>query len=371
MLDVVIAGGGPVGLVTAIQAARRGLSAVVLERRRLPLDKACGEGLMPAGVRELEAMGIEVPAQAGQPFFGVRYLDGSTIVDAHFRPERHGLAVRRTTLVRLLAEHARGRGVPVREGVEVLGYHRIDRERIAVTTSEGDLEARYVIAADGLHSRLRGLAGLSLPGRANIRYGVRRHFRVRPWSQLVEVHWSDGAEAYVSPLGPELVGVAFLVWGTSARYASLLGRFPQLVERLRGAEACSDVRGAGPFEQRVRRRTADGLALVGDAAGYVDAITGEGLTLGFRCATALTQILAAGRPLADYDEAYLEASRGYYRSTRWLLAVAARPRMRRRLIAALSRSPRLFDVLVAAFTGEPAPDGLRPRDVLRFAGALL
>ena len=110
------------------------------------------------------------------------------------------------------------------------------------------------------------------------------------------MHWADGVEAYVTPVARDEVGVALLWRGGSARYEDLLARFPALAARLAGAPRRSSVRGAGRFQQRAARRFAPGVALVGDAAGYLDAISGEGLTLGFRCAEALAEMLAAGRP---------------------------------------------------------------------------
>jgi flavin-dependent dehydrogenase len=181
---------------------------------------------------------------------------------------------------------------------------------------------------------------------------MRRHFGLAPWSGCVEVHWADGAEAYVTPVAPDEVGVALLWRGGSARYDALLARFPALAARLAGAPVRSTVRGAGRFEQRVRRRFAPGVALVGDAAGYLDAITGEGLTLGFLCAEALVDVVAEGRPLADYERAFRARSATLFRMTRLLLLVGALPGLRRRVVWTLARRPDLFDRLLAVTAGQ-------------------
>ena len=203
--------------------------------------------------------------------------------------------------------------------------------------------------ADSLHSRVRRDAGLDRGTAGRRRFGIRRHYRVPPWSRYVEVHWSDLAEAYVTPVGPEEVGVAILRADDAGE--TPLSRFPALAERLRGIEACSSARGAGPFRRRVRRRHAPGIALVGDAAGYVDALTGEGLALGFLGARALVDCVADGKPLADYERACRRLARNHVLVTRSLLLLATRPRLRARVVRLLSRDPALFDRLLAVSSG--------------------
>ncbi len=168
------------------------------------------------------------------------------------------------------------------------------------------LRARWLVAADGLHSPLRRSLGLDLPARGVRRYGQRRHYRMTPWTDFVEVHWSGGGEAYVTPVGHDLVGVAILSSGRRG-FEEHLSAFPGLVERLRGP-AVTPVRGAGPLRQHVRARRSGRVLLVGDAAGYVDALTGEGISLAVRSAEILTRCLREDRP-QDYEGAWLRLSR--------------------------------------------------------------
>ncbi len=321
MIDLLVAGGGPAGLATAIHAALAGLDVLVVEPRPGPIDKACGEGLMPGAVRAAEALGAPL---TGQPLRGIRYLDGHHRAEASFRAGC-GLGVRRTVLHAALAQRAAALGVPVVAGRVTTVTQDAGSVRAAGFT------ARYLAAADGLHSTVRrALALHRAPGpRRPPRYGLRRHFALPPWTDHVEVHWSPRAEAYVTPIGPRLVGVALLT-GDRAPFDELLPRFPALGELLRGAEAGA-VRGAGPLRQAASARVAGRVLLVGDAAGYLDALTGEGIALALACAPRLVECVRAGTP-QRYERAWRETSRRYRLLTSSLLWLRHRPPAARRIV---------------------------------------
>jgi flavin-dependent dehydrogenase len=366
MMDLIIVGGGPAGLATAIFAARSGLTSLVLEKRSLPLDKPCGEGVMPPGVDSLREMGVSVPHVS---FTGIRYVDGDVVAEGRFEGSL-GWGVRRTALVRALTERASELGVELCYGAPFTEWSVL-ADRVRVRSSVGDIEGKYLIAADGLHSRLRKEAGLEERVGGSKRFGVRRHFRARPWSSCVEVHWAEGAEAYVTPVGGDELGVAFLSAGEPMSFEDRLGQFPELRDRLGGATVTSEARGAGPFRQRVRRRWHGRLALVGDAAGYLDAITGEGLSLAFRTARALVAAIADHDTLAGYEAAYWRLSRNYYWTTGLLLAVGLRPRLRRALITTLSERPEIFERLLAISTGEREARSLGLSGAIGLLGGML
>ncbi|HST49949.1 NAD(P)/FAD-dependent oxidoreductase [Jatrophihabitans sp.] len=333
MIDVLVAGGGPVGLATALYAHRAGLSVAVLEPREAPIDKACGEGLMPAAVQALAELGLDPP---GRPFRGIRYLDGDRSAQALF-PGAAGRGVRRTVLQSCLREAVAERGIAVHRAAVT----EIDQD--AGSVRAGGLAARYLVGADGLHSTVRRLAGLNLPARPPARWGLRRHYRTAPWSDLVEVHWCPSSEAYLTPVARDQIGIAILS-SDRASFDEQLARFPVLAQRLSAAPG-SKVLGAGPLRQRTRARVAGRVLLVGDAAGYVDALTGEGITVGLTAARSLVRCLAAGRP-QDYERLWARDSRRYRTLTSGLLWTAGRPVLRRRIVPAAAAAPRVFELVV-------------------------
>jgi flavin-dependent dehydrogenase len=364
--DLLIVGGGPAGLATAIAARLVGLSATVLDRSRPPIDKPCGEGLMPAGAERLAALGARLPAASYRPFRGIRYLDGERVAEAEF-PGEPGIGVRRTVLHEALAQRAEEVGAELRWGVVVRGL-----KKGGVVTDEGAFAGRWLVGADGLNSRLRRWAGLERKKQqpADLwRFGVRRHFRVEPWTDRVEVWWAEGAEAYVTPVSENEIGVAMLWSGEKADFERLLTRFPRLAEHLAGAEASSRDKGAGPLERRPRRIWRGRLLLVGDAAGYEDAITGEGLDLAFHQAFALAEAVRRDDP-RGYARFCRRLTRLPFALIRLLLFAERRPALRRRLIRTLAEEPQLFARLVAIHTRDRPPRSLGLGGLWRLAHGL-
>ncbi len=338
--DLIIVGGGPVGLAAALYAVNAGLEPLVLERAVGPLDKACGEGLMPGGVTALSELGVD---PSGRALNGIRYVSGRRTAQADFR-HGPGRGVRRTVL------HAALRRAAADAGVEVLPLEarslEQDADRVTVrtrTTAQDlgpELGACYVLAADGLHSPTRSMLGLTVASGDHRRWGQRRHYALAPWSDHVEVHWGPVGEAYVTPVSDDLVGVAVLS-DRRAGFDEQLARFPLLAERLRAALAVTPVRGAGPLRQRSARRVAGRVLLVGDASGYVDSLTGEGISLGLAQARAAVYAVRAGQP-QRYEWGWRQASWRYAVLTHALVQGTRPHWARRAIVPAASALPALF-----------------------------
>ena len=285
---------------------------------------------LPAAVTDLLALGVHLD---GQPIDGIRYVDGTHAVDAAFRCGP-GRGVRRTVLHRSLQGAVLEAGVAiehtgVRDVVDAGDHLRVDGER-----------TRHLVAADGLHSPLRRMLGLDAPVASERRFGLRAHVAVPPWSTYVEVHWSVDGEAYVTPVTPGLVGVAVLT-RRRGPLAELLAGFPTLAPRL-ADQHLSRTRGAGPLRQRSSRRVQGRVLLVGDAAGYVDALTGEGIAVGIAQARAAVDAVVAGDP-ARYERDWRRVTRRHDLLTRGLLAATRHPVLRRRIVPAAAALPRVFE----------------------------
>ena len=360
-IDVLIAGGGPIGLATALELHARGLTAVVLEPRAGTIDKACGEGLMPGALAALGRLGVD---PAGHPLRGIRFLYARRAVTHRYRSTA-GRGVRRTVLHDALRARAAELGIETRHE----RVRRIEQHDDHVMVN--GMRARWLIGADGLHSTVREVAGLDRPARTTPRvpthdsppptpsdsprttlrtptrdgrrFGLRQHFAVAPWSDLVEVTYLAEAELYVTPVDDNTVGVAVLA-PRPLDLASAIAQAPELKERLAGVDEVSTLRGAGALRQRTRARTAGRVALVGDASGYVDALTGEGLRVGLAQAEVLADCLAAGS-LAGSERAWARSTRDFRVLTAGLLAAATSP-ARGLIVPAAAALPRVFGAVI-------------------------
>ncbi|MDO8645869.1 MAG: FAD-dependent monooxygenase [Candidatus Planktophila sp.] len=336
MIDLLVVGGGPVGLVTAIHAARAGLEVSVIEPRTGDIDKACGEGLMPEAVRHLAALGIDPP---GMDFHGIRYISGNRKAEALFS-HGSGRGVRRTTLHVSLHELARAEKIKFING-------KVDTiEQKQFWVEAGGIRSRYLVGADGLHSTVREQLKLGIPNEStpNSRFGLRQHFHIAPWSDLVEVYWVKNAEIYVTPTNSQTVGIVVL--GKSrVNFNEVVSHIPALTQLLERAESVSKLRGAGPLRQRVRARSVGRVLLVGDAAGYVDALTGEGLQVGFAEAQAAVSAVVAD-DLSGYEAEWQRITRSYRWLTGGLLWASSNRMVRPVIVPAAQVMPHVFNRLV-------------------------
>jgi len=351
-VDVFVVGGGPAGLAAAIAASTRGLKVAVADGGEPPLDKTCGEGLMPETVAALQLLGVKLSPLEGYPFHGIRFFQRDASVAAHFR-KGVGLGLRRTALHERLVAKAEQAGVALLwksavSGVTQSGVHAGGRT----------IRSRFIIGADGPGSRVRKWSGLAEGSRLQQRFATRHHFRVKPWSDCVEIYWGPEGQAYVTPTASEEVGVVVMA-GAEPRpkrpgFSETLAQWPDLRERLASAAPTSRERGAPSSMRWLPRVQSGSVALIGDASGSVDAITGEGLRLAFLQSLALADALEAGK-LSLYERRHRALLRRPWMMARLMLWLAKHHAVRSRMLRRLAAQPALFAPLLAFHAGESTP----------------
>lgn len=370
--DVFIAGGGPAGLACAIAVASKGNRVIVADGMKPPIDKACGEGLMPDTIAALHDLGIDLSdALAGSdkaPIRGIRFIDiaNGTAAQASFpRLAGDGCGMKRRTLHQLLLNRANDLGVIFSWETAVQCLKGQGTNEMTVKTNRGPFTARFVIGADGQRSRIRSAANLDCATTTAQRVGLRQHFAIAPWTDFVEVYWSGHGQAYVTPVSATEVCVAFV---NKAKYASgvseALAHFPQLSARLAEAPQTDAPRGAITYSRKLHRVTRGNVALLGDASGSVDAVTGEGLSLAFRQALLLADAIHCG-DLASYERSHRRMQRMPHLMASTMLLLDRSPRIRSLSIALLERLPDLFAMLLAVHIGH----GLELSSALKAAAA--
>ncbi len=337
----------------AIAARQRGLRVAVADGKQPPIDKACGEGLMPDGLTALERLGLQLPLAEAHPFRGIRFLSHELSTDALFPAGGFGLAARRTVLHRVMTERAAQVGTDLLWGRAVTGV-----SADGVHIGKDVVRARWIIGADGSNSRVRRWAGLEAGYRPRLRYAFRRHYRVAPWTDHMEVHWGERCQGYATAVSDEQVCVAMASHDPSFRLEDGLKQLPWLSARLQGAEAVTTERGAVTGNRRLKRVWRDNVALIGDAAGTVDAITGEGLGLAFSQAVALAECIEA-RDLSPYQKIHDRLALRPLLMARLMLTLDGRPRLQHRTLQVFRKRPELFRRLLALHVG-----ALPPRDLV-------
>ena len=344
--DVFIVGGGPAGLAAAIAARRKGFRVTVADGAEPPIDKACGEGLLPDSAAALRELGVVIRGDDGFRLRGIRFVGAQSSVAAAFPDELTGVGVKRPVLHQRLVDRAQSLGVSLRWRTPVTGIRKG-----GVVAGGALVRARWVVGADGIGSRVRKWSGLDDGTATGKRFAQRRHYRVRPWSDSVEIYWGEHAQAYVTPVADDEVGIVIVSRDVGMGFSVMDEEFPLLAQRLRAAEGMTGAeRGAVTMMRQLPRVFEGNVVLIGDASGSVDAITGEGLCLGFRQALALGDALEAG-DLRQYAAAHRQLGRQPAMVARLMLLLDGRTRLRERAIRALASDADLFARLLAIHVG--------------------
>lgn len=373
--DVIVAGGGPAGAATATFLRQRGYGVLLVEAARFPRDKVCGDSVSPEGWRLLEALGAAeaVRALAPHPLLGMSLTapDGTAFRGDYDGGARTGFALRRAALDAALLDNARRAGVEVCEGTVVEDVAR-EGERVdgvalraaAAPPGSGALcRARVVVGAEGRRSVVARKLGLLREHRRFRKFAVRGY-----WSGMEglgphgEMHVAQRGYCGIAPLSAAAANVAFVLDRAEMTAAggdvegfyreTLRARWPRLAERLQQATLCGPPRTIGPLALSAPRVWAPGALLVGDAAGFYDPFTGEGVTLALRgaelAAAAIDAALrsGAGADLSAYQRARDEATRAKFRFNHLLQHVVGRPWLANAVARRLARRPDLASRMV-------------------------
>jgi menaquinone-9 beta-reductase len=306
--DVLVVGAGPAGSATAAALAAGGRSVVLVEASHHPRPKACAEYASPMIAEELDR--LELPASAWQAdavaVTGMRVIRGKDAVDVRYADAggaRRAWGLDRTRFDTALAAHAASRGARLLERRAFVGTERAGgRWRTVMRTATGDeaIASTWLIGADGARSRVAHRLGVDRPVRMPRRLGLVAHYEGDP--DLVEhgeMHVGRHVYVGLAPLagGRLNVGMALPAGerrSAEDRFEAAIASLPAVEARLRERRRLTPIRGASPIGHRAAHAAGEGWMLVGDAAGFIDPFTGEGIYRALRSARAAASALKAG-----------------------------------------------------------------------------
>jgi len=381
--DVAVVGAGPAGAAAALFAARRGYRVIIFDKQDFPRDKPCGEGLMPGGRPALRDLGLEdaIVSSGAPPLEGIQFgVAGQPPVAVPFPEhdgERAGLGIRRLTfdaqLADAVAHHSLIQFCPHTEVRDV----RTNADGLAtVITAGGEVRARSVALADGLRSAFRHRLGWTVGPRPPHRYGIVAHWTidgpVDPW---VRITFDRGLEVYEGPVAGDQRMVGLLCYQDRMREfgGRLEARYREIAHalrpELRNADLVGSVSAVGPFWYRASTVAKGGIFLVGDAAGFTDPITGEGVAAGLRQARAFAAALKSPNPERAYRQAHRRLTRDPRRVAGLFLRLGRTPALVARAMRSHQRSPQTLTTLLGIGFGYWGFNRITPREWVRmFSG---
>lgn len=354
--EVLIVGAGPAGIATAIAASQKGLRATVVDARKPPIDKPCGEGLLPEGVSALQHLGIWLDSSVAFPIAGLRFSDDASSAGGRItRGAAFGL--RRSALHDLLVRRALEVGVTFRWGT------RVTQLNPSSARLDGALfPFHWLVGADGQKSMIRKWSGLGPRRARSARFGFRCHYAIAPWSDFVEVYWGERCQIYVTPTGADEINVAVLTSDPKMRVERALQHFPVVVRHLGDARRISEDSGCQTVLEYPRSVAHGNVALVGDASFSVDGITGQGISLALQQALRLGEALATD-DLAPYRVAHGQLIKEPAHMARLLLLLDRQAWLRRKALRMFAANPKFFARIVSSHANCPKPAPIRASEM--------
>jgi 2-polyprenyl-6-methoxyphenol hydroxylase-like FAD-dependent oxidoreductase len=382
--DIIIVGAGVAGSSSAISLGQEGYRVLLLDRAVFPRHKTCGEGIMPEGVRILDSLGL-LPSMLDEGagvVQGLRFRSQAGVwAQADFPPlvgePAYSVVIRRYELDHLLIQHAKSLPtVTVREGfameealcnggtIQGVTGHQVDQPKRSET-----LRAPLTLGADGMRSRFHNRYGITRRVRRRQRWGISGHLKgvegLRPY---IEVLFQADHEIYLAPLSGDMALVAILLekkamaalrGNLAERYYQFLKSAPGLGQRVRDSEMVPPVGARGPLGFTVDPVYLPGLLLIGDSAGFLDPITGEGMTLALKSVQAAVPVVQQAfetgnfgpEILGQYAAERARVIKDVSQLTQLMLNVSRWSVLTDRAIRGLSSDEKLFQKLLGIVVG--------------------
>lgn len=384
-VDVLVAGGGPAGSATASHLARRGHSVLLVDQARFPREKPCGEYQSPGVVEALERLGALDLVAAQHPCWpaGMQIVTPTRSFRLTYADNAggyHALGIPRSKLDQALLDHARRSGVQVWERTRavapLMDGERMTGLRVRNSAGERELSAAFVVVADGLHSTISRALGIDLKVRWPRRLGlVARYDGAYGLEEYGQMHAGKGVYCGLAQVGSGLVNVGLVTrLGTKPKgeptaefFDRQIQSLPGVVDVLRSGRRVTSIRGVGPLARRVKQVSGPGYLLVGDAAGFFDPFTGEGVHRALRGAEIATDAIEHALKRADampvgYDQAREETFRDKENVCRLVQLFLSTGPTFDYVSSRIAERPEVNKLLAGVLGDyEPAGPALRPR----------
>jgi geranylgeranyl reductase family protein len=396
--DALIVGGGPSGAAAAYWLAQRGRRVLVVEKKRFPREKTCGDGLTPRAVRQLSDIGLGEQLEGCQRFDGLRSIGhGITLELAwpdhpDFPP--YGYVVRRRELDEMVAERAVKAGATLWQGVEavapvvdngLLGGAVVKHKDNGVTES---VHAKYVVVADGANSRFGRALGTARDRSYPLGMAIRGYFTSPlhddPWIEShLDISDKDGNHlpgyGWIFPAGDGTVNVGVGLLSTFSGWkhintSHLMETFCEVAPARWGISpetSCGPPTGGRlPTGGSVTPRVGPTFVVTGDAAGFVNPFNGEGISVAYEtgrlAADAVDRALAAndGLALQTYDDRLAETYGLYFKVARLFVRVIGNPAIMRELTRIGFQSKTLMEWILRIMANLLRPDEIGPAEVV-------